>query len=101
MQLIINESQELPASFAHESVETLEKFNEFKKKLDAEIGQVYETIGWIEREISLNLYNEETKKGFLTSPKDSYLSCFKCDLEIIDSLLDKDKAKWTGSVKIN
>ena len=45
------------------------------------------------------MYNKDTKKGFLTSQLDEYLSCFFCDLEKIEGLLEKDLKLWTASVE--
>ena len=74
------------------------EWKEFKKTLDAEIGQAYELFGYIKRLVELNIYNKDTKKGFLTSELQEYISCLFFDLEKLEGLLNKDDTKWTKSV---
>ena len=57
---VIDESQELTASFSQDATETLSKFNEFKTEMFTEFGTIYETIGYVKKKLAENVFSKET-----------------------------------------
>ena len=82
-------------NLSYDEAETLKHLKEIKLRIDTEIKQVRKSIRIIKKELSHNLFNKDTKRGYFTSALDEYLSCFSCDREKVEELLEKDIAKMT------